>query len=261
MCAACGTATRESRTRLPFDAAPVGVQKLLPPGVLRAPQIVADPSLAFFSRPDPIAGAHELSELRRWFATTGLTAQGRVLDVGGGPGFAAAGLAEAAGVTLLEYSERAVAHARGLGVSAFHFDFAGTPLDSVAPGPFDLVLIRYALAWCATLPPLAHALRRITVPGGALLLSFVVPTRGACLVSALEDAAPSTLWDPGFVVRTFEAAGWAHAQTFEPAPPLPLRTLRSRRFSLLSLPWALRPGVLPRDLQQRHVGLVLRATP
>jgi SAM-dependent methyltransferase len=220
--------------------------------------VAAAPGTAFFATPDAAAGAAELRDVQRWLAAAGLPAAGRLLDVGGGPGFVAAGLAPAAAVTLLEHSPTAAAHARALGVDAHPYDFRGAPISRVASGPFDLVMLRYSVAWCADLPAFAAQLTPVTRPGAALLLTFVLPTRGACLGTALEDAAPAVLWTEAALLAGFARAGWRPVHRFAPAPPLPFAAPHGRAFAAASWPWAVAPGPLPYEFRQLHAGLVLR---
>lgn len=247
VCARCGLAEREVR-RTWADALPAALP--LPPELRR------EASPAFFTQPSASLGEREVTELRGWLRELGLTPRGAVLDVGGGPGFAAASLAgEADRVVLLEHSAPARAHAAGLGVEVAAFDFERGPLG--VTGPFDLVLARYSLGWCRDLPRFASLLRAEAAPGAAVVLTFVVPTRGAAWMSAFEDLAPWRLWPPQVVVGTFAAAGFKLERTFAPRPPMSWAEPHGWRKRLATLPLRLRPSPLPPASHQEHAGLLL----
>ncbi len=219
---------------------------------------VPDPS-AFFGHPDPSTAPREQAELAAWLGELGLTPRGAILDVGGGPGFAATALASRPGVervVLLEYSPTATAYARARGVEAYAFDFDGASLAVVVRGRFDVLMVRYSLAWCADLPRLAGQLREVAAPAAALVISWVLPTRGACLGSGHESSAPRVLWSEAQVDRIFATAGWAVERTFVPSPPL--QAVRGPWLRTLALPFALAPGPLPKDPLQRHAGRLFR---
>lgn len=256
VCARCGAATRAARPALLADRLPSRLQARLPPRLRRAG--AADP---FFARPRADTGAAELAEVEGLLRRVGIGAAGRILDVGGGPGFVAAGLGQRASVVLLEHSAAALTHARGLGVDARAFSFEGPPVPEVAPGPFDLVLLRYAVSWCRDLPRLAAGLAAVCRPGARLVVTHVLPTRGACLGTALEDAAPAVLWSERALLEGLTAADWREEASFEPLPPLPFWAPHRRGYALASAPWALRPGPLPPDLHQRHAGRVFSRGP
>lgn len=182
-----------------------------------------------------------------------------MLDIGGGPGFAAVALSALPGVervVLLEYSPSAVAHARAQGVEAYGYDFDGPALSAVVAGAFDLILVRYSLAWCADLPRISAQLGEVAAAGAALLMSWVLPTRGACLGVGHETAAPRVLWSEAQVDRSFAAADWRVERTFIPSPPL--QSVRGPLLRALALPFAFAPSPLPRDPLQRHAGRLFR---
>ena len=262
-CAACRCAWRERRGRLPTDLLPIGLRERLPEVLSWDTALNTDPGAAFF-RADYSAGAagtpyaDEAARLRALLDRLGVDATGAVLDVGGGPGFALAGLGARRAV-LTDLAEHAVAHARGaLGLEATRYDFDGPPLDAVAQGHFDLVMVRYAVNWALRLESLVESLINLTGPGAACLITFVLPTRGAILTSALEDAAPRRLWTAAAVEDAFTARGWAVAARFEPDPPMWYWTPRGPHAAIFGLPWALGPGPAGRDLRQLHAGLLLR---
>lgn len=232
VCARCGTASREARR----------------PGAAR--------EVGYFRDPDPAAEAAEARQVGTLLARHGLVARGRVLDVGGGRGAALAALARESGVEevlLLEYSPHARARAAQLGVPSREFDFQGAALAEAAPGAWDLVMVRYSAAWCHDLGRFATCLAGLAAPGAILVLTWVLPTRGAFATSQLESEAPDRLFGERFVDATFSAAGWSLRERFEAAPPM-LYPRRSWRW-LLGLPVLLRPGPA-RGYRQRHAGRI-----
>jgi len=260
VCAGCGNASREGRERLLADHLPEFLRRRLPASLRADPAVLVDLPGACF--PDPAARLaacqREAEEVEHQLSAQGVRAGCRVLDLCGGPGVVLARIG-GAGSTLLEYSRGALRYAREtLHLDARFFDFHGAPLPLVAPGPYDLLLCRYGLGWCADLPRLARGMAEVAAPGAVAVLLFVLPTRGAMLTSALEDYAPRRLWDAGHVATTFALAGWRLDHRFEPCPPMPYWTPHRAGFRLLSLPWLLAPGPLSRDPTQRHAGLVLR---
>ncbi len=235
VCAECGCASRDHLARAPRDA--------------------------WFAHPDPRFGERERAELDGWFTLLDLAPRGAVLDVGGGPGFAAAHLAGRPGVervVLLEYSHPAVDHARRLGVEAYPFDFDGADLTAVVAGPFDLFLVRYAMAWCADAPRFVRGLAELAAPGAHVLVTWALPNRGSMWVSAHEAAAPAVLWSEAALDRAFLAAGWRPRARFVPSPPLAYPHGGAR--ALVTLPQVLRPHPLPLDLRQAHAGRVYERT-
>ncbi len=198
----------------------------------------------------------EVALVRGWLADAGIRPSGRVLDVGGGPGWVAADLAAAPDVTgtlLLEFSPHARAHADGLGVAASPFDFQGGELAERAPGTWNLLLVRYSLPWCLNLSRFAQALREVAAPDAALVVTWVLPGRGAFAISQFEHEAPDRLYSERFVDDTFAAAGWRLTRRFTPAAPM-FHPSVSWRW-LLGLPVLLRPGP-ESGFRQRHAGRV-----
>lgn len=256
-CAACGNASREDRASLPLDRLPAPLRARLPVALRRG----ATPSEgAFFADPpSPEALAAEADRFDQLLGRLEIQVEGDVLEIGGGPGAVAERLRRrGCRPTLLEHAEGALGFARErLGLDARPYDFAGAPLPAVAPGPYDWLICRFALGWCRDLPKLARGLAAVARPGARALLCFVLPTRGAALMSALEDHAPAVLWSAATVERVFAEAGFQLLRRFEPIPPLPFWAARGPRYRALSAPWALRPGPLPPDPLQRHAGLLL----
>lgn len=256
-CARCGNASRQSRPQLPVDLLPARLSGLLPAALRRD---LRDTQDAWFSSLEEGTPPHEgeVGLVERLLAAYQLDTSGAILDVGGGPGLVAAHLQRGARrVVLLEHARGALAHARKLGVDARSFDFDGPALETVVDGPFDLLLCRFALNWCVDLPRLARSLAALARPGAAALLCFTTPTRGAVLTSMLEDAAPRVLWSPPWVESVFGGAGWSVQARLEPIPPMPYTRPHGPGWRLFALPWGWLPGPLPRDLLQRHAGLVL----
>lgn len=240
-----------------MDALPAALQQRLPRSLGFDPAVLAEPDRALFH--DLLAGDSE--EVLARLDAAGVDRTGAILDVGGGPGHVAVALARAARrVVLTDFARHVIPFARGMGVEAERFDFAGDPLSDVVVGLFDLILSRYGLNYAADLPKIARGLAAVAAPGATLLLDgFVVPTRGACLVSALEDAGPVSLWQPDHVARTFATAGWREVRRYEPDPPMPFWEPHRVGFREASLPWWLARGPLPRDPMQRHAGIAFRA--
>lgn len=222
----------------------------------------ADLADVYFRAPDPGTASRELAQIDAWLGGAGIAPRGALLDVGGGPGFAAAGLAKRPGVervVLLEYSTAARRHAAGLGVDVRAFDFDGPAVPEVVQGPFDLVLLRYAAAWCADADRLAAGLAAVAAPGAQAVVTWALPTRGALWITAHERGAPAVLWSEARMEAAFARAGWEVAHRFEPAPPLryPHGALRGA----VALPQTLRPNRLPLELRQVHAGRVFRLAP
>ncbi len=245
-----------------MDVLPARLRARLPRALSWDQASLDDPQGAWFReiearRPEREARARE-DEAR--LLALGLPLEGAILDLGGGAGELAARLAvRAERLVLLEHMRPALENAREfLSLDARPFDFEGAPLPAVAPGPWDLILCRYALSWCRDLPRLLDGLSAVAAPGAALVLELVLPGRGAMLTSALEDHAPWSLWSPTWLARALGERGWLLTRRFTPYPPQNFWSARGPRFALFSLPWALWPGPLPRDLQQSHAGLVLR---
>lgn len=257
-CVSCGCATREPRPVLPAQRLPAFLRSRLPAALLRDPEVTAAPGTAFFLSDGDTAAAREVADVRRWLSDAGIRPEGRVLDVGGGPGFVAADLMKDADVVLLEHSPHAVSAARSRGVDARPFDFAGPTLRATVEGRFTLILVRYSLGWCRDLPRFVDDVATILAPGGALLLTFVTPSVGAFLGSALEDAAPAVLWDGTYVARVLASIGWRCDPPFVPTPALLLSDAHGRPFRALSVPWRLQPTGSSRDLRQHHLGLIAR---
>jgi hypothetical protein len=138
-------------------------------------------------------------------------------------------------------------------VDARAHDFQRTPLPQVAAGPWNLVLLRYSVAWCLDLRGLAAQLATVAAPGAYVLVTWVLPSRGAFVVSQLEQEAPDRLYGEQFLDDAFGAAGFYKAGAFAPAAPLWYPT-RSWRW-LLGLPVLLRPGPA-RGLRQAHGGRI-----
>ncbi len=232
VCSRCGTAAREPR------------------------RAGAPREVGYFRRADPEAEAAEARQVGACLASHGIAPRGRVLDVGGGPGAALAALAREGGVEevlLLEYSPHARARAAELGVSACEFDFQSGAVPVVAPGRWDLVMVRYSAAWCHDLSRFAAELAALAAPGAILLLTWVLPGRGAFAVSQLEFEAPDRLFSERIVDECFTAAGWTLRDRFEPAPPMLYPRPSWRWF--LGLPVLLRPGPA-RGFRQRQAGRI-----
>jgi SAM-dependent methyltransferase len=251
-CSACGNAVRERRERHLGDRLPWA-----PRSIRTDRAVVAEPERALFRG----LGASYADEAPREVArldALGVDRTGAILDVGGGPGHVALALADRARrVVMTDYARHVVEHARDLGVGAVRFDFGGDPLQDVVSGPFDLFLARYCLNYTTDLPKLARGITAVAAQRATFVLGgFVVPTLGACLTSALEDAGPVALWEPDHVERVFAAEGWLAVRRFEPHPPMPFWEPHRRGFAAASLPWWLRPGPLC-DHRQRHAGIVL----
>lgn len=237
VCARCGTASRVPRQ-------------------VRAPR-----PPTFFRAPDPAAAALESAQVAGWLEQHAVAVRGRVLDVGGGPGAALASLAqrpEVEEVLLLEYSTHAREQAEAVGVPARPFDFQRTRLAEAAPGPWDLVMVRYAAAWCQDLPRFAAELRAQAAPGAVVLLTWVLPSRGAFAISQFEREAPERLYTEPYVDACFTAAGWSPLVSFEPAPPM-LHPRLSWRW-LAGLPVLFRPGP-SRGMRQHHAGRIFGLRP
>jgi len=228
------------------------------------PKAHADPSTCWFRADgylsaDPTGTPYEgePQKVRALLARLGLRSDGAVLDIGGGPGFVAAALAqEARRVVLTEVSAHIVPFARDtLGVDTRTYDFQAHRLADVVDGPFELVLSRYGLDHCLDVRRFARDLAEVVPVGGHLVVAgFIAPTRGACLVSALEDSAPRVLWSESAFDAAFADAGWLLRDRFDADPPMLYWRPHRRGFRLASLPWELAPGPLARDVHQHHPG-------
>jgi len=255
-CLRCGCATREPRPLLPAERLPSFLSSRLPSALLRDPVVTASPGTAFFRGDDSASASREVADVRRWLSDAGVRPEGRVLDVGGGPGFVAADLMKDADVVLLEHSPHAIGAARSRGIDARPFDFAGPPLRAVVEGSFNLVLVRYSLGWCRDLPRFFDDLAPIAAPGCALLLTFVTPSVGAFLGSALEDAAPAVLWEAAHLERVLQTHRWRIDRRFVPTPAMRLADAHGRAFRAFSVPWRIQPAGRSRDLRQHHLGFL-----
>lgn len=259
-CPGCGNLSRAPRERLLVEALPAAARRRLPAALGWDAATLADPAGAWFR------GMEERRAERAAFAAAeearlealGVPLGGAVLDVGGGPGELAARLARRAErVVLLEHAPSAVRFAReALGLDARPFDFAGAPLPEVAPGPWELLLCRFALGWCRDLERFVDGLGAVAAPGATLVLEWVAPSRGAALTSAAEDLAPWRLWSGDWLAATLTRRGWRVTGRHTPLPPMRFWAPRGPAYALASLPWALWPGPMPPGVHQRHEGLV-----
>lgn len=223
-CTDCGNLTRTLRPRYPASTlVPERLGRAVLPGRLAAffypvPQVREAPDQFYAYYQDSAAlepGATkyrtETRDLLTELAASGIHLAGRrVLDISGGPGFLARDLSSLASrVVVTEFSPAAVAGmVRHLGVNAVKFDYNADDLAEVAPGPHDVVLVRYSINFCFDLPRFARSLRRVVAPGGTVYVSFIAPTLGFLLRWQHDEYTVNRLYTTETMARSFVQEGF-----------------------------------------------------
>jgi SAM-dependent methyltransferase len=162
-----------------------------------------DDDTATAAERDYVLGTHD-EELRRlglqhrvWrptvlaaWRTAGIRRGSSVVDVGAGPGFASADLAELVGpkgrVEAIERSGRFVEHARRLaaarGLAHLHFQEADLMDTPIAGGPFDAAWCRWVACFVSSPRTLVARLAAALKPGGAAIFHEYADYRTYSLV-------------------------------------------------------------------------------
>jgi SAM-dependent methyltransferase len=154
--------------------------------------------------------AHEF--LEKHVRRHGIEIAGKsILDVSGGNGHFIAEFARlGAKVALTEINDRAIEHARKTnGFEVFRFDFNRDHIDQIARGPFDLLLLRAAVMFCADLEGFVCDARKLLAPGGLVIVNHcVVPTLGTLARVQLDEFSYHALRQPETIERIFCERGF-----------------------------------------------------
>jgi 2-polyprenyl-3-methyl-5-hydroxy-6-metoxy-1,4-benzoquinol methylase len=125
--------------------------------------------------------ASQLNQLLDQLGLNGIDVTGKkILDISGGPGIVAKGLAALCRrVVVTELSAEAVsAMNKNLGVEAIKFDYLEDRLEDLISCEFDVILIRSSLIFCGDIEKLLTSISNILAPGGVVLVETIIPSLG-----------------------------------------------------------------------------------
>jgi ubiquinone/menaquinone biosynthesis C-methylase UbiE len=169
----------------------------------------------YFVRPEHVE--YSINEAKRFverYVRPGhVSLQGKsVLDISGGNGHFLKELFQERPerVVLTEINEKAIDYAvQQVGVDCKYFDFNRHALTDVVQGPFDVVLMRACIMFCADLDRFLESLRRVITPAARVVVQYsVCPTLGVLIRVQSDGFSYHTLRQPATVIAHFERHGF-----------------------------------------------------
>lgn len=216
-CHDCGDASPIQKDRYPFTFLPDPWLKKIP----------ADEASVYdyFVLPDHIEYSRWTAEefLRRYIDEVGLDVAGkRVIDISGGNGHFLMELTKrGAEVTLTEINQASLEYVRKTHhIEAIEFNFNKHRLTEVVSQPYDYILARAAVMFCADLRRFAEDVRSRLSPDGVFIINHsVIPTLGVALRVQLDEFSYRVLRQPETVMKIVEAAGFKCTHRFDETDP------------------------------------------
>lgn len=216
-CHACGDATPVQKERYAFE--------FLPDSWLKKMKTDEASTYDYFVLPDHIEYSRWTADefLRRYVDEVGLELSGReVLDISGGNGHFLMELAKrGAKVALTEINQASLGYVRQTHhIDAYEFNFNKQRLTEVVVQPYDYILARAAIMFCADLRQFADDVRARLKTGGIFIINHsVIPTLGVMLRVQLDEFSYWILRQPENVINLVEESGFKCLHRFDETDP------------------------------------------